>query len=262
MMYGVAINGLMSFCFTVCVLYCLGDPETALTSPTGYPIIQVAYGATQSKAATIVLMTFIVWNGIISMFSSLASVCRLTWAFARDGGIPFSSFFGTVSLCHCTSVPYLMLMRSTGAPNPSYSAQHPRSRRLYHRSSPTHQYWLHHRALRHPLTFNDRPVLILRPPDHLHHPPQTSGRAHPLWPMETRALRSSHQHLLHRVLHFYSDLAAVSTIHASHGREHELWRTGHGCRYCVCAFGLVRFRTKEVRAANREILQLVISDRI
>jgi len=105
MVSGVAINGLMQFCFMICVLYCLGDPEVALTTPTGYPIIQVIYGATGSKAATIALVTFIIFNGMIAMFSSMASVCRLTWAFAKDKGLPCSNFFSQVfSYCYPLTV--------------------------------------------------------------------------------------------------------------------------------------------------------------
>jgi len=32
-------------------------------------------------------------TGYVSLFGSLASVSRLVWAFARDGGLPFSKFF-------------------------------------------------------------------------------------------------------------------------------------------------------------------------
>jgi len=96
MVYGLAINGAMSFAFMICILFCLGDPEEALNTPTGYPIIQVVYNATGSKGATIALLSFLTFNGMIAMFSSLASVSRLTWAFARDHGLPFSQFFGAV----------------------------------------------------------------------------------------------------------------------------------------------------------------------
>jgi choline transport protein len=96
MLYGLTLNGAMALGFMICVLYCLGDLETALTTPTGYPIIQVIYGATQSKAVTNVFMAFIIFNGMVAMFSSLASVSRLTWAFASDNGLPFSAFFGEV----------------------------------------------------------------------------------------------------------------------------------------------------------------------
>jgi len=96
MIYSVLINGAMAFSFIIVILFCLGDFETALSTPTGYPIMQVVYGATGSKAATSVFTVFIVFNALISMFSSLASVSRLTWAFAKDNGLPFSKFFSTV----------------------------------------------------------------------------------------------------------------------------------------------------------------------
>jgi hypothetical protein len=60
MLYGLTINGAMALGFMICVLYCLGDPETALTTPTGYPIIAVIYGATGSMPVTIVFMSFII----------------------------------------------------------------------------------------------------------------------------------------------------------------------------------------------------------
>ena len=96
MIYSVLINGLLSFAFIICVLFTLGDLDAALETPTGYPIIEVFYQATKSNAATIVLMCFIIFSGIVALFSTLASVSRLTWAFARDNGLPFSSFFSHV----------------------------------------------------------------------------------------------------------------------------------------------------------------------
>jgi amino acid transporter len=93
MIWGTAINGVLSFCYVIAILYCMGDYEEALTSPTGYPIITIAYQATGSKAATYVLMAMGMLPGWIALFNGLASVTRLTWAFARDNGLPFSDFF-------------------------------------------------------------------------------------------------------------------------------------------------------------------------
>jgi amino acid transporter len=96
MVLSVFINGFMAFVFMIAVLFCLGDVETALSTPTGYPIIQVMYEATGSKAWATVLLLMPIWNGIVAMFSALASVTRLNWAFARDHGLPFPEFFGKV----------------------------------------------------------------------------------------------------------------------------------------------------------------------
>jgi len=98
MVMSVGINGLFSFGFIICVLFTLGDFNAALNSPTGYPIIEVLFQATNSNAATTALMSLIVFSGVVALFGTLASVSRLVWAFARDKGLPFSNFFSYVSL--------------------------------------------------------------------------------------------------------------------------------------------------------------------
>ncbi|KAB8263311.1 amino acid/polyamine transporter I [Aspergillus pseudonomiae] len=96
MIYGTMINGTLAFAYLIAVLYCMGDYTEAVLSPTGYPIITIAYQATGSKAATFVLMAMGMLPGWIALFNGLASVTRLTWAFARDNGLPFSDFFARV----------------------------------------------------------------------------------------------------------------------------------------------------------------------
>ena len=44
------------------------------------------------------MMSALIIVSFCSAFGILASVSRLTWAFARDGGMPFSSYFQHVSL--------------------------------------------------------------------------------------------------------------------------------------------------------------------
>ncbi|KAK5166550.1 uncharacterized protein LTR77_008093 [Saxophila tyrrhenica] len=96
MVLSVLINGVMTFATVIVLLFCIGDPVAALTSPTGYPVIEILREATQSKGAATALMLMLSWNGIVALFSSLASISRLTWAFARDRGLPFPTFFGAV----------------------------------------------------------------------------------------------------------------------------------------------------------------------
>jgi choline transport protein len=97
MILTVVINGVFAFGFIVALLYCIGDLDTILASPTGLPIIEVFYLATNSKAATNVLMVMILIVSAIGNFGIFASVSRLIWAFARDRGLPYSDFFSYVS---------------------------------------------------------------------------------------------------------------------------------------------------------------------
>lgn len=97
MILTVVINAIFAFAFIICLLFTVGDLETVLASPTGYPIIEVYYQATQSRAGTNAMMVMIIIVVLVSCFSNLASVSRLTWAFAKDHGLPFANYFAYVS---------------------------------------------------------------------------------------------------------------------------------------------------------------------
>ncbi|KXG51260.1 Amino acid/polyamine transporter I [Penicillium griseofulvum] len=112
MILGTIINGALAFCYLIAVLYCMGDYQEALMSPTGYPIITIVYQATGSKAATYVLMAMGMTPAWIALFNSLASVTRLIWAFARDNGLPFSDFFAVVDNTYKIPLRALFLVAS------------------------------------------------------------------------------------------------------------------------------------------------------
>ena len=97
MLWTVGLNAFFAFGFIVCLLYTIGDVETVLASPTGYPIIEVYYQATKSQVGTNLMMMMIISVVLVSCFSNLASVSRLTWAFANDGGFPFAKHIASVS---------------------------------------------------------------------------------------------------------------------------------------------------------------------
>ncbi|KAF2673819.1 amino acid transporter [Microthyrium microscopicum] len=86
-------NAILQFAFTICLLFTIGDVDAVTNTTTGLPIVEVYYLATGSKAAStfLVVMMFIVV--LVGTSNSFASVTRLTWSFARDKGLPFSSFF-------------------------------------------------------------------------------------------------------------------------------------------------------------------------
>jgi choline transport protein len=97
MMWAVVLNTVMALGFLITLLFCIGDVEAAITTPTGFPTIQILYQATGSKAGATVIQCMILLSTMIALFGVFASVSRLTWAFARDNGLPFSEFFARVS---------------------------------------------------------------------------------------------------------------------------------------------------------------------
>ncbi|KAK1624818.1 amino acid/polyamine transporter I [Colletotrichum phormii] len=92
----VVINGALGFTFLITLLFCMGDIESALSSPTGFPIIQIFYNITGTLAATNALTAALTIMAIISTIPLITSAARVIWAFARDQGLPFSQVVSRV----------------------------------------------------------------------------------------------------------------------------------------------------------------------
>lgn len=92
------LNGVMGFAILLATMFSLGDINAALDSPTKYPFIEIFTQATGSAAGgtgMTIVITIMVFAATIG-FTATSS--RMIWAFARDKGLPFSSFLSKVSL--------------------------------------------------------------------------------------------------------------------------------------------------------------------
>lgn len=90
-MTSALFNGTLGWVMTITFAFCLGDPFSIIETPTGYPFIQVFYNSTNSYAGASVLTALVIVNITSAVISTVATVSRQTWAFARDGGLPFSN---------------------------------------------------------------------------------------------------------------------------------------------------------------------------
>ena len=91
------VNGALGFIMTITFCFTMGNVLDFLETPTGYPFIQVFYNATGSYAGASVMTAIVIVNIISACISTVATVSRQTWSFARDGGLPFSGFISHVS---------------------------------------------------------------------------------------------------------------------------------------------------------------------
>ena len=110
MIIALFISGALTIAFSIALLFCIGDITTALSSPTKYPIIQIFHTATGSKGITTAMVCALVTTLVFATFGTLASASRLTWAFARDKGIPFSDFWAHVNKRYLIPVRTIILM--------------------------------------------------------------------------------------------------------------------------------------------------------
>lgn len=88
MMTGITLNGFLGFGMLLAVLFCLGDVDAALHTPTGYPFIEIFRQAVGTVGGATAMTTIVVALGICGTIGFLASSSRMTWAFARDRGLP------------------------------------------------------------------------------------------------------------------------------------------------------------------------------
>ncbi|KAJ5625824.1 Amino acid/polyamine transporter I [Penicillium lagena] len=100
----ILLNGSLGFAIVLAFLFCIGDVGKAMNSATGYGFIEVFFNATQSHAGASVMAAIPTALVICASFGFLASASRLTWAFARDRGLPFSKFLSHLSYDH--AIPF------------------------------------------------------------------------------------------------------------------------------------------------------------
>lgn len=92
-----SVNYVLAFVMTVTFMFTVGDVNAALNSPTGQPYIEVLLNATQSRSGTIVLTVVMALLLLFCAINQVTTSSRQLFAFARDGGLPFSAFLARVS---------------------------------------------------------------------------------------------------------------------------------------------------------------------
>ena len=96
-MWAAGVNGTMGLVMVITFCFTLGDINDIIDTPTGYPFIQAFYNVTRSHAGTSIMTSILIVNVTSACISTVATASRQTWSFARDNGLPFSSFIAYVS---------------------------------------------------------------------------------------------------------------------------------------------------------------------
>ncbi len=84
------LNGILGFAAFVAILFCVGDIEAAERTSTGYPFMEIFYAATGSAGGATAMACAILALIFCATIGVIATASRMTWAFARDNGLPGS----------------------------------------------------------------------------------------------------------------------------------------------------------------------------
>jgi choline transport protein len=98
MLWTVIINGFLGFVMLVTFCFCLGNVDIILSNPDVMPFVQTFLIATNSNAGTSVMTAILIILTVCGCITNVATASRQMFAFARDRGLPFSSFLAHVSL--------------------------------------------------------------------------------------------------------------------------------------------------------------------
>lgn len=93
MVWSIAANGVMGLIVTATYIICMPGFDETIASK--YPFLYLMENATGSKTVTTVVAVGVCIAQAGCAMSFYSSVSRMTWAWARDGGLP--SYFGHVS---------------------------------------------------------------------------------------------------------------------------------------------------------------------
>lgn len=108
MIYCILIGMFTGWVFVSVCLFVLTDIDTVLTSAAG-PLLTMFYQATGSRAGATCLLMFPVVCTIFAEIGIMSTSSRMTYAFARDRGMPFSKVWATVHPGLDTPVNSLLL---------------------------------------------------------------------------------------------------------------------------------------------------------
>lgn len=111
MFWTLILNGTTGFIMTITFAFCITDLDAALAPAYEFAYIDIFYSATQNKAGATVMTCLITLMCLCSTISNVATASRQMFAFARDRGLPFSSFLCKVCTARLNARMPLLTMR-------------------------------------------------------------------------------------------------------------------------------------------------------
>lgn len=110
MVWSYTITGLLNFVMLIVVCFTWVAPEQYANTTTGYAFLEQFITATGSVQGAVSLSAIMVVLIVMSATNFMASTSRQVFAFARDNGLPFSSWIAKVNTRTLTPINALMVV--------------------------------------------------------------------------------------------------------------------------------------------------------
>ncbi|KAF2642232.1 amino acid transporter [Massarina eburnea CBS 473.64] len=103
MIISTMLNGSMGFAMVLAALFCMGDIQETLATPTNFPYLKVFLDATGTKLGATLMASLVIAASVFMTVGILATTSRMVWAFAREKGMPGHSYL--VKVHEGTAIP-------------------------------------------------------------------------------------------------------------------------------------------------------------
>ncbi|KAF2819849.1 amino acid transporter [Ophiobolus disseminans] len=97
LMSTIIIGFVTSFAFAIVSVYCTGDFEAVVSTPTGVPVYEIWRQGTRSDTAATVFLVFLLVMAFFALNGTHQTASRLTWSFARDNAMLGSRWLSQIN---------------------------------------------------------------------------------------------------------------------------------------------------------------------
>ncbi|KAL9105807.1 MAG: hypothetical protein Q9227_009063 [Pyrenula ochraceoflavens] len=84
----IIINGSLGFAMALAIMFCIGDVNNAINTPTQYPFMEIFQQAVKSTPGAAIMSSIIIAMTVCATVGCVASASRLLWSFCRDRAAP------------------------------------------------------------------------------------------------------------------------------------------------------------------------------
>lgn len=86
--FSIILNGTLGLGMALALLFCIGDIDAALNTPTHFPFMEIFSQAVQNLPGAALMTSVVIALSLCATVGQAASASRQLWAFSRDRAVP------------------------------------------------------------------------------------------------------------------------------------------------------------------------------
>ena len=109
--FSIFLNGTLGLGMALALLFCIGDLDAALKTPTHFAFMEIFYQAVQNLTGAALMTSIVIALSLCAIVGQAASASRQLWAFSRDRAVPGWKYLQRVDAT--SAIPVLAITVTT-----------------------------------------------------------------------------------------------------------------------------------------------------